>query len=430
MRINRRWRRIRSRLATFGVRMGAKPLRVLIDGAVLKKNLARVYNTLYQSRRRALLANILSGILIAIPVYYLGRSTVIDGLIIRTIGLLLRVEAFIDVRRLIPISPASLLIGHGLAILYAAVVCSYFSSLTVITLLNGGLVLAMHAVNAGRVPGLHLPLSAAVIVFCITAGAYLDYYFERKFHRRHSRNIADKQQAEHAILRHISHSVNPTVQMALSPLRSVISFLTERGELGEVLARRRDGSEETVGAALETAVVSLNQIREIIETTEDIFGNRITPRDFTDVHLPEVFDHEIIPLFPAAKFSIRVEADHVGKVRLHRPSFVQAMKNIVRNAEVHGFPEGYHGSAPPCVRFVVRDTIREIIIDCENNGVPFPRGMKTKDFLAFGMKGKQSPGKGLGGAWVQKFVEVHGGRFRKISNNPVHFRITLPKRRA
>ena len=55
MRINRRWRRIRSRLATFGVRMGAKPLRVLIDGAVLKKNLARVYNTLYQSRRRALL---------------------------------------------------------------------------------------------------------------------------------------------------------------------------------------------------------------------------------------------------------------------------------------------------------------------------------------------------------------------------------------
>jgi K+-sensing histidine kinase KdpD len=279
-------------------------------------------------------------------------------------------------------------------------------------------------------PGFHIPLSAAVIVACITAGACLDSYFERKFHRRLSNRLADKQRTEFAILRHLSHSINPTVQMALSPLRSIGGHLRDRQQLDEVLALRRDGSAETVGAALDTAVVSLNQIREIIETTEDIFGNRITPDDFTEVSLPELFEQEILPLFQSSRFRILLQIDHAGRVRLHRPSFVQAIKNIIRNADVHGFPDGFTGSGDPHVRFTVSGTVKELNIDCENNGVPFPRGMKTKDFLTFGVKGKQSPGKGLGGAWVEKFVEVHGGRFRKISSNPVHFRITLPQRRS
>ena len=430
MRINRRWLRTRRRLASCGVRLTTNPFRVMIDGAVLKAGLSRVYNSLYLTRRRILFANIISGALIAFPVYYLGRSSVLDSLIAGTIRFLLQVEAFITVHRTIGTTPARILVSNALAILFAATVCTYFGSLRAITALNGGLILCMLTLNLARIPGLHVPLSAAVIVACITVGAFLDCYFERKFHRRLSRNIADKQRTEYAILKHISHSINPTVQMALSPLRSVGAHLQERQQSGEVLARRRDGSEETVGAALETAVVSLNQIREIIETTEDIFGNRVTARDFTEVSLPELFEHEILPLFPAAKFRFHLEFDHVGKVKLHRPSFVQAMKNIIRNAEVHGFPDGFRGSDAPYVRFAVRATVKEIIIDCENNGVPFPRGMKTNDFLTFGVKGKQSPGKGLGGAWVEKFVEVHGGRFRKISNNPVHFRITLPQWRV
>jgi K+-sensing histidine kinase KdpD len=81
------------------------------------------------------------------------------------------------------------------------------------------------------------------------------------------------------------------------------------------------------------------------------------------------------------------------------------------------------------VRFEAREGVREVVIDCVNNGAPFPAGFAVKDFLAFGKKGKNSPGKGLGGAWVGKFVEVHGGDFRKMGDDPVHFRITIPKRR-
>jgi nitrogen fixation/metabolism regulation signal transduction histidine kinase len=218
--------------------------------------------------------------------------------------------------------------------------------------------------------------------------------------------------------------------MAVSPIRSVVDYLKGRRQLDDVIARRRDGSGETVGAALETAITSLSQIGEIIETTEDFFGNRITARDFAAVSLGEIFANEVIPLFPANRFALQLELHQVGSVKLHRPSFVQAVKNIIRNAQVHAFPDGFVSNGPPYVRFDIRETVRELVIDYENNGVPFPPGMKTKDFLAFGKKGKNSPGKGLGGAWVDKFIEVHGGSFRKVSNNPVHFRITLPKRRG
>jgi nitrogen-specific signal transduction histidine kinase len=35
----------------------------------------------------------------------------------------------------------------------------------------------------------------------------------------------------------------------------------------------------------------------------------------------------------------------------------------------------------------------------------------------------------LGGAWVEKFIEQHNGRFTIESTDPVRFRIVLPKRR-
>jgi nitrogen fixation/metabolism regulation signal transduction histidine kinase len=113
-------------------------------------------------------------------------------------------------------------------------------------------------------------------------------------------------------------------------------------------------------------------------------------------------------------------------VYLHRESFVEAVNNLLRNAEVHGFPEPDAGNE---VRFTLRQTRKRIIIDYTNNGRPFPVNLSTRDFLSFGRKGADSPGEGLGGAWIGKVIEAHGGSLEIIRDGqPVHFRITLPKR--
>jgi hypothetical protein len=395
-----------------------------------RKALAGYYDALYRSRERVLLANAVSGALIAFSVYYFGQSALLENLIVRLVQWLLLAWGFLASRRAVAMPPLAMVLAQGVVILLAAGVCSYFSSMRKILLLNASLIVLIFIFSlSGRFGGV-VPLSSAIVVLLIMAGAALDYYFEQRLQRRLLRHVADKQQTEHAILRHVSHSVNPTVQMALSPIRGVLAHLGERRLLDDVVARRRDGSDETVGAALETAMVSLQQIREIIETSEDIFGDRISADDFEEVLLAELFEKEIIPLYPERRFTLELECGRRTTARLHRPSFVQAVKNIVRNAEVHGFPEGFSCQGSPYVRFEVRETVKEIEIDCENNGAPFPQGFRTRDYLAFGRKGKNSPGKGLGGAWVKKCVEIHGGTFRKISNDPVRFRITLPKRRG
>jgi hypothetical protein len=344
--------------------------------------------------------------------------------------LLLLAQEFIAERRMVSLPPLAMLAGQGVVILLSAGICSYFSSMRKILLLNSCLIFLILIINLFIRSGVVIPFGSTIVILMIMAGAALDYYLELKSQKRLLRHVADKQQTEHAILRHLSHSVNPTVQMALSPIHGVLEHLGERDMLGEVVALRRDGSKETVGAALETAMVSLQQIREIIETTEDIFGNRITADDFEEVVLAELFEQEVIPLFPGRRFALQLDCSRGTTARLHRPSFVQAMKNIIRNAAVHGFPDGFACQGMPYVRFEIKETVKEIEIICSNNGVPFPQGFKTGDYLAFGRKGKNSPGKGLGGAWVKKCVEIHGGSFRKLGNDPVRFRITLPKRRG
>ena len=429
MKSNRLWRRVKRNLASLGIRLRLKPFAVRFDGAVAKAGLARYYDLLYRSRERVLLANFVSGALIAVSVYYLGQSALLDNLIVWMVRWLLRAWEFMAARRAVTVPPLTMVLAQGLVILLSAGICSYFSSMRRILLLNSSLVILIILLNVVGT-GAVIPLSSTIVVLLIMAGAAFDYYFEQKFQKRLLRHVADKQQTEHAILRHISHSINPTVQMALSPIRGVVDHLVNRGLLDDVIARRRDGSGETVGEALGMAEVSLRQIRDILETTEDIFGNRVSAKEFQEVSLAELFEQEILPLFPDKKFELQLDCGRGIMARLHRPSFIQAIKNIVRNAEVHGFPAGFAGNGAPFVRFDVRETVKEIVIDCTNNGVPFPHGFKTRDFLTFGRKGKNSPGKGLGGAWVKKCVELHGGTFIKLANNPVRFRITLPKRRG
>jgi sensor histidine kinase regulating citrate/malate metabolism len=113
-------------------------------------------------------------------------------------------------------------------------------------------------------------------------------------------------------------------------------------------------------------------------------------------------------------------------VSLHRESFVEAINNLLRNAEIHGFLEP---EAANEVCFTLRQTRKMVVIDYTNNGRPFPANLSTDDFLSFGRKGADSPGEGLGGAWIGKVIEAHGGDFEIIRDGqPLHFRITLPKR--
>lgn len=392
--------------------------------------LGKRYEALYANRRRVFGANFLSGMLIAVSVFFLGEAGFFDAVLDFFIRLLLTVRLMMMERRIIPIPLAPTALSFVAVVAAAALVCTHVRSMAAVVALNMTLSATIIGVNFFAPAPFPFPLGMVPVVFLITLGAFIDWLLERRLLRRRSTLSAERQETGFTILRHIAHSVNPTIQMTLAPLRDLHDHLEGRRLTGEIIGTRRDGSVERVEDALAAAELGLQQIREILDTTEDLFGNRIAERDFEEVDLRELFAREIIPLFPNSRFAIRTEFSGVNTIRLHRPSFVQAVKNLVRNAEVHGFPPQFRRDGGLWVRFSVSRTVKEIVIDYENNGLPFPKGMGTGDFLAFGKKGKGSPGKGLGGAWVAKFIEIHNGTFSKLSNDPVRFRMTLPRRQV
>jgi len=425
MKLTKPWRSMPDRAAATGRRS-----RPLFDHRKFTAWLGRRYETLYANRRRVFGANFLSGLLIAFSVFFLGETGLYDSVLDFCIRLLLTAKLMVMERRLAPVPLFTTVASFVAAVAVAALICTHIRSMAVVVVLNGALCAAIIGINFFVPTPFPLPLGTVPVVLLITLGAFLDWLLERRLLRRRSAQAAERQETGFTILRHIAHSVNPTIQMALAPLRDLRDHLEGRGLTGEIIGTRRDGSVERVEDALIATELGLRQIREILDTTEDLFGNRIAERDFEEVDLRELFAREIIPLFPDSRFNIRTEFSGVDTVRLHRPSFVQAVKNLIRNAEVHGFPQGFEREGGLWVSFSFSRTVKEIVIDYGNNGLPFPNGMGTGDFLAFGKKGKGSPGKGLGGAWVAKFIEIHNGTFSKLSNDPVRFRITVPRRQV
>jgi K+-sensing histidine kinase KdpD len=259
------------------------------------------------------------------------------------------------------------------------------------------------------------------VITAIAFEALLDH-MSKLFHLK---ILEEKQEAEFSILRHLNHNVKPNIQIAKSPLNAVMDFLEKNDLNRKVLARRMDGSEETIGEALQKSVMSLGQINDILDATRKLVTQQISRDDFREVEIIRLFEEEIIPLH-SGKFRIDVNGDPRLTVRLHRESFVEAVNNIIRNAEIHGYPEKCDIAV---MTFAIRERRKNVVIDYINNGRPFPTNLSAKDFLSFGKKSSDSPGEGLGGAWIGKVIDAHQGTFEVIRDeNPVHFRITLPKR--
>ena len=262
------------------------------------------------------------------------------------------------------------------------------------------------------------------MVMAIICAILLDATVDLARNRFRHRIAVEKQGAEYSIIRHLAHNVKPGLQIVRSPLLALQELLDSRGLLTAELSTRMDGSVETVGEALNKAIASLGQINDIIDNTRQLVTHEIDNEVLREVELKEMLEQDVFPLH-AGKFRMVVAGGPVYGT-IHRESFIEAVNNLLRNAEVHGFPEQ---NAAYEVRFSLRQTRSWIVIDYTNNGRPFPANLSSEDFLSFGKKSADSPGEGLGGAWIGKVIEAHGGGFKIVRDGqPVHFRIKLPKR--
>ena len=189
-----------------------------------------------------------------------------------------------------------------------------------------------------------------------------------------------KQEAEFDIVRHLAHNIKPKIHMIKSPIVHVKNYLEEKQLLGEVLSIRLNGTKETLGDALNIAVKSSEQIHSILESARDLVTREIRKEDFQDVDIYKLFESDIKPLVANKPYKLiakKVDNELDGSIQLHKASFIEAIDNIIRNAEVHAFAKSPKNAK---LEFDIDGNDENIIIDYKNNGLPFPENMNEKEF--------------------------------------------------
>ncbi len=379
---------------------------------------------IYLPNKKTFTANIIIGASIAFFIYFLKESLLLERMLAYFTTITVKLYFTLLRNRFYYAPSTTNFISDIITIIIAAYFWTYLKKTRYKLATNIALAVILIPVSFYVYKRYGVILTSFMIVCGVIINIAVEALHDRMEKLLHFRIVEEKQEAEFSILRHLNHNVKPNIQIAKSPLNAVIDFLADHNLLESVLAKRLDGSDETVGEALGKTVTSLDQINDILDATRKLVTQQISEEEFRDAEIVGVFQKEIIPLY-FRWLSIDVDGDPRLTVRLHRESFVEAINNIIRNAQMHAFPVSFEGAA---LKFVIRERRKNVIIDYTNNGRPFPANLTARDFLSFGKKSGESRGEGLGGAWIGKVIEAHHGTFEIIRDeHPVHFRITLPK---
>ena len=377
-----------------------------------------------RGRRAPFLANLLIGAAITLAIYFVEQEGILEHLLNRVLYVLLSAVGLMFRFNEFQLFTAGGMVLDVATVVVAATLWTYVRSPSARILANLLLLAVVIPLTLMLLDNPGIIISGVPIILGIILAIAIEATVDlvRKMLRR--RIAEEKQGAEFSVIRHLAHNVKPGLQITRSPLVAVRGFLDEKGLLSLELSRRLDGSSETVGEALDKAIATLAQINDVIDNTRQLVTREINRTDFREMELRELLEKEVFPRF-SGKFRMVVEGGG-PRLPVHRESMVELFNNLLRNAEIHGFPAYSPASE---VRFRIRLTRTWVVIDYSNNGNPFPLNLSEAGFMAFGKKSADSPGEGLGGAWIGKVIEAHGGDFKIIrGGEPVHFRIRLPKR--
>ena len=235
--------------------------------------------------------------------------------------------------------------------------------------------------------------------------------------------------AEFQLIRHLAHSMNPKIGAVKSILKHVSSFVEAKG-LGSASLQEEfyEGQNlESVALALEKAIKNMTQMHNQMTNIRNLITDDMLQKDFEEVDLNALFIEHILPQHRGSDklFEIKYYSALKSRAHIHKVYFSEAINNLIRNAEMHGFKT----DSDNLIVFNISEDENNIIIDYANNGEPLPRELTKEQFLSYGGKRQDSPGDGLGGAFIDRVIKAHRGTFDIIENNEfsVFFRITIPK---
>ena len=240
-----------------------------------------------------------------------------------------------------------------------------------------------------------------------------------------------KQEAEFQVVRHLAHNLSPRLSSVSSVLKHLYEFLASKDLLNEPIQEQfYEGQEiELVHNAITKARHDVVQMNSLIKDTRKVITEEIRREDFSMVNIVR-FLNNIKTKYLSRKFTLEIECEDSINFELHETSFAEMIDNFIRNAEIHGFAQQNQSQLIVISCYIENKCLN---IDVKNNGLPLPAELTVERFTSFGEKRTNSPGEGLGGAYIDKVIRAHEGSLQIITSDkkfPTLFRICLPLRSA
>lgn len=273
-----------------------------------------------------------------------------------------------------------------------------------------------------------------------------EYLLELEKLRYESRikNIINKdtiQEAEESIIRVLVHNILPDVAAAKLALNRIERFLCRKGLLKEPvedptsfdLFDSFDEEDIQETEVVEDVFDGINKywrtFEEALIKTKETVQLKLEEKDFEEINIKDLLNNikDLKMRDIENRYEIEVDCPDIY-VYLNVGSFTIMIKNLLRNAEIHGF-DFKNKSENYKVKFKIIDRGDKLHIEYENNGKSFT--ITKEEFIKAGIKRKNSPGYGLGGAYVDRVIKAHKGSFKILnSKEGVKMEFELPKKRG
>ncbi|MCB9230688.1 MAG: N-6 DNA methylase [Bacteroidia bacterium] len=200
---------------------------------------------------------------------------------------------------------------------------------------------------------------------------------------------------------------------------------------------------EKVGSVMDRLKRNIDGLIDSLEQNiADIEAGQM-PLHKTTVNLYAFFRDEIIPELGAGeRYKIEL-ADLPGPeqeehfwVEIDKNRIREVVSNLIKNAEKHGFIYARDVSYTVRFEFFEKkiDGTGYVSLIYRNDGLPFTEGFGFEDFVQRGRTAGEGANEGIGGNFIQRIVQKHGGIFQQVPveelapDSPwnINFEILLP----
>jgi len=246
-----------------------------------------------------------------------------------------------------------------------------------------------------------------------------------------------RQSAETGIVKTLTHQLRPKL-MEINSLASRIKRIMDNEGINQMMEYRDidnlvdpelEGQVEkhdnfSLEMLIKKMVADSEHLSNVLTVVDQVMNFKLSHEDLveTDIFalLTEYKSRKDITI--NNRFKIILKGEN-AVAEINSAALMELFDQLLKNAEQHGFIEGPNKKYR--VQFSVK-TIKDrnvVVIDYNNNGVPYE--LEQKDFVNAFAKGRRSNGSGIGGNYISRIIEAHGGKLTVEENNPNGFALTI-----